>query len=349
MLPIKVQKLSLKYFFSGRPESKARSGLVRFKWLISENGEWKYLPDKEHPFHSEEQYCSTFYKDYADFVEAVAKRIDPKTYDPAEKMVKVIGSITRFLRERVPIVLAGYQECYGGGCREGSDRWEIHSTLGRDGMIILMMDHLSEIIALNRLDKEGIEKMMKAISINISRKRSITFYDVYQNYLWLSSHPGDSIDARWGLEKCEMIHAQTRATHDSINFIDKTYRKRDPQYADFSIRQQEHILRRLNEEWARSECIEPPSRPVKKASLSFSHEEMIKGRGRLKKCERIRIEIRATHDSLAFIEKTYREKDPDYADFSIRQQEHILEKLNEEWDNFECEGLAPASTKKGIH
>jgi hypothetical protein len=237
---------------------------VKFKWLVSENGEWNYLHDKEHPFYSEEQYDSAFYKGYGDFMEAVAKRIDPKAYDPMEKMIKVIRTITRFLRERVPIVLAGYQECYRGGCREGSDRWEIHSTPGRDVMIILMMDHLSEIIALNHLDKEGAEKMMKAISIDISGKHSITFYDVYQNYLWLSSHPGDSIDARWGLKKCEMIHAQTRATHDSIDFIDKTYRKKDPDYADFSIRQQEHILGKLNEEWNKFECKELPPAPTKK-------------------------------------------------------------------------------------
>jgi hypothetical protein len=143
-----------------------------------------------------------------------------------------------------------------------------------------------------------------------------------------------------------MIHAQTRATHDSIDFIDKTYRKKDPDYADFSIQQQEHILWRLSEEWVRSECREPPSIPMEKASLSFPLEESIEARGGLKKCERIHVEIRATHDSLAFIDKTYRKKDPDYADFSIRQQEHILGKLNEEWNKFECKELPPAPTKK---
>ena len=104
-LPVKVQKLSLRYFFSARPESKAGSGLVKFRWPVSENGEWKYLPAKEHPFYSEEQYTSDFCKGYADFVEAVARRIDPTNYVPMEKMVKVMGTITRFLRERVPIVL----------------------------------------------------------------------------------------------------------------------------------------------------------------------------------------------------------------------------------------------------
>ena len=94
-LPVKVQKLSLRYFFSGRPESKARSGLVKFRWPVSENGEWKYLPAEEHPFYSEEQYAPGFCKGYADFVEAVARRIDPTDYAPMEKMVRVMATITR--------------------------------------------------------------------------------------------------------------------------------------------------------------------------------------------------------------------------------------------------------------
>jgi len=63
-----------------------------------------------------------------------------------------------------------------------------------------------------------------------------------------------------------MIRAQTRTTNDSIAFIEKTYRKKDSKYADFSIRQQEHLLRRLNEEWTRSECREPPPTPEKRGS-----------------------------------------------------------------------------------
>ena len=213
-------------------------------------------------------------------------------------------------------------------------------------MIILMMDHLSEIIALNHLDKEGAERMMKAISIDISEKRSVTFYEVYQNYLWLSSHPEDSIEARWGLKKCERIYKEIRTTHNSIDFIEKTYRKKDPEYADFSIRQQERILRRLNKESTRSECREPLPIPVKKGWFSLPLEDSSETLRGLKKCERIRIEIRATHDSIDFIEKTYREKDPEYADFSIRQQERILGRLSEEWARFECKELLPAPAKK---
>jgi hypothetical protein len=334
--PKKIQKLSLRYFFSPRPDFKTGSGLVKFRWPVSENGEWKYLPVKEHPFYSEEQYDSGFCEGYANFVEAVARRIDPTNYAPMEKMAKVMGTITRFLKERGPVVLAAYEQCCHGGCPEASELWEIYNTRGRDGMIILLMDHLSQIIELNHLDQEMAKRMMEAVPIDISVNRSVTLYHVYQNHLWFSPHPEDSIEARWGLKKCEMIRAQTHTTHDSIAFIEKAYRKRDPEYADFSIRQQQQILGRLGEEWVRSECREPPPAPEKKAWLSPHPKDSIEARRGLKKCERIRAETRATYDSIAFIEKVYREKDSEYADFSIRQQQQDLRRLSEEWSRFEC-------------
>jgi hypothetical protein len=213
-------------------------------------------------------------------------------------------------------------------------------------MIVSQMDHLSQIIELNHLDPEMAKGMMEAIPIDISESRSVTLYHVYQNHLWFSPHPEDSIEARWGLKKCEMIHAQTRTTQDSIAFIDRVYRKKDPNYADFSIRQQQHILRRLSEEWTRSECREPPPASEKKAWLPPYPGDSIEARRGSKKCEMIRAEIRATNDSIAFIEKTYREKDPDYADFSIRQQQHLLRRLSEEWTSSGCREPPPTPAKK---
>ena len=335
-LPVKVQKLSSRYFFMGRPESKAGSGLVKFRWPVSGNGEWKYLPVKEHPFYSEEQYTSGFSKGYADFAEAVARRIDPTNYAPMEKLERVIETITRLLKERVPIVLEGYQGCLNGGCPEGSEWWEIHTTTGRDETIILLMDHLSQVIESNHLDREMTKKMMEAIPIAISNDRSVSFYHLYQSYLWLSPHPGDSIEARWGLKKCEMIHAQTCATTASIAFIEKTYRKRDPKYADFSIRQQQRLLRRLNEEWTRAECRELPPSLEKKVWVSYRSGDSMTVRRGSRKCEMIRAEVRATNDSIAFIEKTYRRKDPEYADYSIQQQQRLLQRLDQEWIESGC-------------
>jgi hypothetical protein len=262
--PAKTQKLSGRDFLVPRPESTVYSGLVKFRWPIFKNGRWQYLPPAEHPFYSLEQYSPDFYEGYADFVEAVAKRMDPTDYDPYEKMEKVLDATTRYLMDRVPVVMAGYQRCHRGGCREGSDLWEIHSTPGRDGRIVLLMDHLSQIIQSHHLDREMVKEKMEAISIPIQKGQSVTFLHVFENHLWLSPHPGDSIEARWGLRKCEMIFSQMQTTKNAIAFIERNYRKRDPKYADFAISQQQEILGRLKEEWVSSDCKEPTPIPKKK-------------------------------------------------------------------------------------
>jgi hypothetical protein len=345
-LPVKVQKLSLRYFFSTRPESKSRAGLVKFRWPISENGEWKYLPVEEQPFYSEEQYTSGFCEGSAGFVEAVARRIDQTTYAPMEKLVKVMGTITRLVRERIPIVLAGYQQCGNGDCAEASELWEIHNTAGRDGMIVSLMDHLSQIIELNHLDQERVKEMMEAVPIDISENRSATLYHVYQNHLWLSPHPGDSIEARWGLKKCEAIHAQTRTANDSVAFIERTYRKKDPHYADFTIRTQQQLLARLSGEWTKSECRESLLTPEKEVRRSSPPGVLIKAHRGSKRCEQIHTEIRIANNSIAFIEKTYRGRDPGYADFTIQTQQQLLERLSEEWTDAECRKPSPTPEKK---
>ena len=258
-VPAKLQKMSAKNFLAPRPESTVCSGLVKFRWPVVVNGHWNYLPVKEHPFYSLEQYSSGFYEGNTDFVEAVAKRIDPTDYYPWDKMEKVIETITRFLRDRIPIVLEGHKQCQKGRCPEGSVRWEIYSTPGRDGMVTLLMDHLHKIIESNQLDPERTKEEMERIRFRISKDLSITFYHLYQNYLWLSPHPEDSIEARWGLRKCEIILSQIKSTKSSIRFVERSYRKTDPKYADFSVRQQMEVLWRLQTEWNRTECEEPPA------------------------------------------------------------------------------------------
>ena len=252
--PVHLQKMSLRDFLTPRPESTIYSGLVKFRWPLFENGKWKYLPVTSHPFYSLEQYSSGFTEGYTDFVEAVAKRIDPVAYHPRDKMEKVLEHTVQYVRERIPIVLEGYQRCRKGKCPEGSDSWEVYSTPNRDGRIILLMDHLRHLIEFNRLDEDAIKEMMEGIPIRIQPSQSVTFYHLYRNYLWLSPQPEDSIEARWGLKKCDIILSRIRSTDNSIAFIERTYRKADPHYADFSAQQQREIARRLVEEWAKSEC-----------------------------------------------------------------------------------------------
>jgi hypothetical protein len=252
--PVKLQKMSERDFLTPRPESTIYSGLVKFRWPIFENEKWKYLPAGEHPFYSLEQYSASVSEGYTDFVEAVAKRIDPRDYDLWEKTEKVLDNTLQYVRERVQIVAAGYERCRRGGCPEGSNLWETHSTPNRDGKITLLMDHLRHLIESTDPQQDAVKEIMKEISIPIQKGQSITFYHLYQNYLWLSPHPEDSIEARWGLKKCEMILSQIESAENSITFIERTYRNKDPKYADFSIRQQQEVTRRLIEEWYRSGC-----------------------------------------------------------------------------------------------
>ncbi len=262
--PAKIQKLSERDFLTPRPESTVYSGLVKFRWPISKNGKWEYLSVGEHPFYSLEQYSSDFYEGYNDFLEAVARRIDPAEYDPWEKVERVIETTTSYLMDRIPIVLEGYKKCRKGDCREGSPLWEIHSTPGRDGRIVLLMDYLQQIMKDHDLDEEILREKMEVITFPIQENQSISFYHIFQNYLWLSPHPGDSVEARWGLKKCEIIFSQIQTTKNAISFIERTYRKKDPKYADFAIGQQLEMLRKLNEEWTKSDCKEPPPLPRKR-------------------------------------------------------------------------------------
>jgi hypothetical protein len=75
----------------------------------------------------------------------------------------------------------------------------------------------------------------------------------------------DSIKAHRGSKRCEEIRTKIRTTNDSIAFIGKTYRGKDPDYADFTIRTQQQLLERLNEEWTEAECTQPSPTPEKKA------------------------------------------------------------------------------------
>jgi hypothetical protein len=145
-----------------------------------------------------------------------------------------------------------------------------------------------------------------------------------------------------------MIYARTNTTQASIAFIEKTYRKRDPRYADFSIMHQREALRKLGAEWTRFQCTEALLKPEMKPRPAPRPVSTPGIRPAPRKCEVIRKEIRATDDSITFIERTYRAKDPDYAEFSIMHQQELLRRLNEEWTQTGCREMPPTSTKKRI-
>jgi len=253
--PARVQRLRLRNFVLPDPSGDRISGLLKFRWPIRTGKQWHYLPVKEHPFYSEEQYSSTFTKGYVDYLEAVAKRIDPKVYDPKAKTKKIINTLTRRLNERIPVVLEGNKKCHKIKCPEGSQFWEIYSTPVRDEFVGVMIDHLEEIIRKNHLNRDAILDKMAKIRLQISPDRFVTLQYVFQNFQWLSSDPEATIEARWGLDKCSIIAIRLKSARESISFIQKKYGKIDPHFAERSIWLQQAIVDEMTKESKKNKCV----------------------------------------------------------------------------------------------
>jgi hypothetical protein len=253
-MPPRVQKLNLKNFVSSNPESSFQSGLVRFRWLMNKNNKWQYISLKQHPYYSEEQYSPDFNKGYADYLESVAKRIDPKNYDPLDIIDRSLEVFHRQLKARIPVVLKGYEKCYKKKCPEGSYVWDLYSTPGRDEYIFVMITHIKEIMEQTNVNRQEIMDKMEGISLQISPNRSLTVDQVFQNAAWISSDPEDSLDARWGLDKCGIIDKRIRNVRETIDFIRKTYEKTNPQFAQKSILTRQIILDEMLEEKKNINC-----------------------------------------------------------------------------------------------
>ena len=217
--PARVQRLRLRNFILPDPSGDRTSGLLKFRWPVREGNQWHYLPVKEHPFYSEEQYSSNFTKGYVDYLEAVAKRIDPKVYAPKEKTKKIINTLTRRLNERIPVVLEGNKKCHKIKCPEGSELWEIYSTPVRDEFIGVMIDHLEEIIRVNHLNRDAILDKMAKIRLQIYPDRFVTLQRVFQNFQWLSSDPEDTIRGSMGTGQVQTDRYPFKECAGIISFI----------------------------------------------------------------------------------------------------------------------------------
>ena len=253
-LPTRIQKLLLRNFMFLPPGRDRISGFIRFRWPVKTGNGWHYLPAKEHPFYSEEQYAAGFTRGYADYFDAIARRIDPLAHDPGDKAEKIINTLTLRLQERVPIVLDGHRKCQESRCPEGSRLWEIYSTPDRDEFISTTIDHLEEIISKNHLDRNALLDKMAKVQVQISPDRFVTLRQVFQNYKWLSSDPKASIEARWGLDKCGMIAVQLKDARESIAFIQKKYGSADPRFAERSIWAQQKVVSEMTREGQNNNC-----------------------------------------------------------------------------------------------
>jgi hypothetical protein len=253
-MPSRIQKLFRRNLILPDPSFDNISGLFKYRWLSKKNNRWQHIPQQEQPFYSEEQYSGAFTRGYPNYLEAVAKRIDPKTYPPNEKAEQIIGTITRRLNERIIPVLEGNSKCHEMKCPEGSRAWELYSTPGRDEYTEVMIRYLEDIIRENHLDRNVILEKMAQIPLEISDSQVITLQYVFENYKWLSSDPEDSFEARWGLDKCNMIADRLKRAQESIDFIEKEYGKTDPDFSERSIMAQQNIVDELAKENRKSNC-----------------------------------------------------------------------------------------------
>ena len=253
-MPARIQKLNHRNFISTRPESSFRSGLVKFRWPLKKDNGWQYLAMPEHPYYSEEQYSPTFNKGYIDYIEAVSRRIDPKDYDPYEKVNRLLEVFIRQLKERIPVVLTGYDQCYAKQCPAGSYLWEIYSTPGRDEYIYVMISHIKEIIKKNHIKRENALNKMAGIPLQIAPDQVITVEQAFQNAVWMSSDPEDTISNRWGLDKCSIIERRIKSAQETITFIRETYSQANPRLADRLIAVRQMIVNDMTEEKKKSSC-----------------------------------------------------------------------------------------------
>jgi hypothetical protein len=260
-LPRKITQLHQRNYFGTEIDQERGTGLVRFRWPLIIGGRWQYLPAEQHPFFSLEQYDSGFCQLGESFDDAVARRIDPTPYPPTRRVQLIMDSIYRYLLDRVKLVQTGFAFCRKNGCPEGSSSWEIYSTPSRDEKIGLEIFYLQKLIHDNGLDLPALEQEMARHTIPITAGRTITMLDVVKDSAWLSHDPNDSIEARWGVTKCEMILKRIRNALVDLDFAEQRYRDADPAYADQLREKTMYIIERLHDEERRSSCFDLPPAP----------------------------------------------------------------------------------------
>lgn len=254
--PARLQRLRFKNFIIPNLNYDRVSGLLKFRWPVYSDNQWHYRPIHEHPFYSDEQYTPAFTKGYENYLEAVAKRIDPVVYEPGEKVEKIIRTLARQLYERIPIVLEGHQKCQNIQCPEGSLLWELYGTYNRDEFIGVLVHHLENIIQKNHLDQDVILDKMEKIRLPITPERFMTLRYVFQNFKWMSSNPEATVETRWGLDKCNIINAHLKSAQESITFIQTKYGRTEPRFARRSILRQQKIVDDMIREIRENNCKE---------------------------------------------------------------------------------------------
>jgi len=261
-LPRKVTQLSDRNYFPTDADKETGTGMLRFRWPVLVSGRWQYLQPKSHPYYSLEQYGKNFCRVGESFDRAVARRIDPKQYEPRQRIRLIIASLYAYLLERANIVTAGFNHCMQQRCPEGSYFWEVYSTPSRDDRIDFEIIHLHDLLEENHLNKEYLNASLAGLNIPIGKGRKVTMQYVVDNYAWLSHDPNDTIEARWGLSKCNMIWTRMKDALIDLEFAEQRYRSTNPAYAERRRHQINYEMHMLKDEEKKSGCNDLPATPA---------------------------------------------------------------------------------------
>jgi hypothetical protein len=131
-------------------------------------------------------------------------------------------------------------------------------------MIAYEIQHLLKIIKDSGIHQKTVRAMMRGMTIPIEEGQAVGLDYIVQNYPWLAHDPGASIEARWGLRRCEMIRAGIQNALRSLDFVQQRYGAADPEYAEYSRSLRLQEIKRLREEGIRAGCTEPQPLPQEK-------------------------------------------------------------------------------------
>ena len=97
---------------------------------------------------------------------------------------------------------------------------------------------------------------MGKINLPIAPHLVVTAEQVFQNAVWMSSDPEDSIANRWGLDKCSIIERRIKKAQETIAFIRETYDTTNPRLAERLITVRQTIVNDMNEKKKKSNCMD---------------------------------------------------------------------------------------------
>lgn len=183
--------------------NRQRGGLLRPRWVIRENGQWKLKSEREMPYYSTEQYGEGFIPENQSMELFLWRRINPNV-DLALTARALGENLILRVQDRVRIVNDGYVYCRTHDCAPGTEGYEAWSTPNRDARLLKFFEGLAFVSGNVEGSSIYDEFMLRPAYEAGGRIFSLGFLkyllgwsvSTYENS-FLSHDPRDPIPLRW--------------------------------------------------------------------------------------------------------------------------------------------------------